>query len=162
MKNKTERILLVPLLLFISLSCRSQETVTTAGGDASGSGGSASYSVGQVVYSTNNGVTEYEIQGVQQPYEISVISGTGPETGINLQCIAFPNPASDYLLIEISGDQVQNLTYSLYDLTGKSISAGSVTGTQTKVSLAGLARATYILSVKQDNTEVKSFQIIKR
>ncbi|HMQ08624.1 MAG TPA: IPTL-CTERM sorting domain-containing protein [Saprospiraceae bacterium] len=46
-----------------------QESVNSAGGDATGAGGTASYTVGQVVYTTigDNGMTV--AQGVQQAFQ---------------------------------------------------------------------------------------------
>ncbi|MGD0341661.1 MAG: hypothetical protein ABSA76_08155, partial [Bacteroidales bacterium] len=71
---------LVNLLLALwlggnSIAIHAQSTITTSGGNASGSGGSASYTIGQVVYSTITGTNGSSAQGVQQPYEISIITG---------------------------------------------------------------------------------------
>jgi len=68
--------LIAAFLLGIGLTgLQAQESVTASGGNASGAGGTVSYSVGQVVYKTNTGSNGSEAQGVQQPYEISVIIG---------------------------------------------------------------------------------------
>ncbi len=49
-----------------------QETITSAGGNTTGSAGSVSYTVGQIIFSTFSGANGSVIQGVQQPYEISI------------------------------------------------------------------------------------------
>ena len=66
-------ILQILLVLCFYSESNSQETILTAGKDASGSGGSASYSIGQVTYLFNASSAGSEAQGVQQPYEISVV-----------------------------------------------------------------------------------------
>ncbi|MGB4293795.1 MAG: hypothetical protein WBJ37_13065 [Bacteroidales bacterium] len=53
---------------------KAQNTVTSAGGDASGSGGSVSYTTGQIVYTTVSSANNSVAQGVQQPWEISVVT----------------------------------------------------------------------------------------
>ena len=73
------------LLLGLGLTgLQAQTSVNATGGDASGSGGSVSYSVGQVVYTTNTGTSGSVAQGVQQPYEISVVTAIEEAKGINL------------------------------------------------------------------------------
>jgi hypothetical protein len=80
-KSKVNRLakgflILLSTLTFSLSTIHAQEAIPAGGGNASGSGGSASYSVGQVVYTTNTGTNGSAAQGVQQPYEISVVSGT--------------------------------------------------------------------------------------
>jgi len=66
-------IALVILLNFGLTKISAQTTVTTSGGNASGSGGSANYTVGQIAYNTNTGANGSGAQGVQQAHEISVV-----------------------------------------------------------------------------------------
>ena len=51
-----------------------QSTITATGGTGTGSGGSATYTVGQITYKTFSGTTGSVAHGVQQPYEISVVT----------------------------------------------------------------------------------------
>lgn len=82
---------------------RAQDAVPMSGGNASGSGGSACYSVGLVVYTTNTGTNGSVAQGVQQPFEISVVSGIEDAKEITLQYSVYPNPATNYLILKIEG-----------------------------------------------------------
>ena len=104
MKKRIKRLLTALLLLGLggATSLQAQETVTTAGGEASGSGGTASYTVGQVFYTTQTGTNGNTVaQGVQQPFEISVVTGIPEAKGINLSVSAYPNPATDYLTVKV-------------------------------------------------------------
>lgn len=76
----------------------SQNAIPATGGNASGSGGSVSYSVGQVTYLINTGTSGSVAQGVQQPYEISVVTGIEEASGIELEFSVYPNPASDFAI----------------------------------------------------------------
>jgi uncharacterized protein (TIGR02145 family) len=52
-----------------------QNTISAAGGNAKGSGGSASFTVGQIFYTKLSGTNGTVVQGIQQPYEISMPIG---------------------------------------------------------------------------------------
>ena len=112
MQFKKQTLSAIFLLAIGLTGLKAQQATTTSGGNASGSGGSASYSVGQVVYTTNTGAGGSVSQGVQQPYEISIVSGI-EEQGITLTCTAYPNPTTDYLTLKIDGDVQTHYSASL-------------------------------------------------
>ncbi len=78
-----------------------QDVISASGGDASGNGGSGSYSIGQLFFMTHAGADGSVAGGVQQPWEISVVTGIHEATGINLVVSAFPNPAIDFLKLSV-------------------------------------------------------------
>ncbi|MBK6984778.1 MAG: hypothetical protein IPH32_08475 [Bacteroidetes bacterium] len=74
-------------ILFMSITqctVSAQETTDASGGNASGSGGSASYSIGQSAYNTYTGTNGSVAQGVQQPYEISIVTEVKEAKDISL------------------------------------------------------------------------------
>ena len=87
------------VFFLMSLCLSSQETVITTGGEATGAGGTASYSIGQVFFTTVTGTNGSIMQGVQQPYEISITLGEG-ETTVNLEISVYPNPTTDRLTLK--------------------------------------------------------------
>ena len=69
------RIVVVTLLvLFFTYSVQAQESAHSAGGDVSSSIGSVAFSIGQVVYSSYSLGVGTESQGVQQRYDLGVVS----------------------------------------------------------------------------------------
>lgn len=90
MRHKRLKISAVLLLGLGLTGLLAQEKIIATGGDASGSGGSVSYSVGQVTYQTHIGTNGSVSEGVQQPYEISIITGIDEAEGINLTVLAYP------------------------------------------------------------------------
>lgn len=156
-------ILSVIFLLGLGLTgLQAQEAVLASGGDASGSGGSISYSVGQVVYTTSTGTSGYSVaEGVQQPYEISVIIGVEEDSGLKLECMAYPNPAKDHLTLKILDYDIEDLSYQLYDLTGNLLENEKLVGNETTISLGKLAPANYFLKITDNQKEIKIFKIIK-
>lgn len=153
-------------ILFITMisitSSYSQESIVIAGGNATGTGGSSSYSIGQVAYTTLPGSDGSISQGVQQPYEINTL-GNDEFTGINLLMTAYPNPTVDVLNLVVVNDELDNLSYNLYDITGKIISKNSkITTSETSVSMHELNQGIYFLAVDKNNKTIKTFKIIKK
>jgi len=158
-----KKIKLVALFLFGFglVTAQAQEAVIAAGGDASGSGGTVAYTVGQLVYTTHKGTTGSVAQGVQQAFEISVISGLKEVKGINLTISAYPNPTTDFLNLKVENYNNQNLSYQLLDMSGKLLETKKLEGEQTRIGMSNLAHATYFVKVIRNNNEVKTFKIIK-
>jgi len=163
MKNKNKKLTALLLLGIGFNQGYAQQATTASGGDASGSGGSVAYSVGQIVYTTHTGSNGSVAQGVQQPYEISITTGLA-ETGINLNLTAYPNPTTNYLMLEIGTATVlsnQTMSYQLYDISGKLLESNAIVANSTTIKMEQLARGNYFLKVSQNNAEVKTFKIIK-
>lgn len=165
-KINTFNILKIKYLFFLLLilgfvRLQAQSIVNTAGGDGSGNGGSVSFSVGQTMYQTHTGTNGSEAEGVQQPYEIFVLSVLEGVEGINLLVKAYPNPTTDFITLDIVDYEISNLTYQLYDIHGKIIQNQQIISSQTDIVMSNLVPATYIIRVMQKNRELKSFKIIK-
>ena len=137
------------VLTFIMAGLQAQESLNSSGGEASGDRGTVSYSVGQVLYSTHTGTNGSVAEGVQQPYEISVVIGI-EELGISLQIIAYPNPVSDHLILKFADDiSIGNDWWraSLYDMKGSLIKQQILVSNETTIDMADMQSATYVLKV---------------
>jgi hypothetical protein len=159
--KKTVTICAVLLLILGLKGLNAQEAIITSGGNASGEDGSVSYSLGQVFYSTQMGDNGSVAQGVQQPYEISVVSSIEEAYGITLQVSAFPNPTADYLMLRVENYSRENLSYQLFDLSGKLLERGRMEEELTTISMQKLTPALYLLRVLDSTKEIKTFKIIK-
>lgn len=155
---------LISLLLGILAfsSAQAQTALPAAGGDASGSGGTVSYTVGQVAYTTISSDDHAVAQGVQQPYEISVITAIENAGAISLNAIVYPNPASDQVRLKTDGHETGQLRYDLHDMNGRLLITGKVDGDETSIAIGHLASAAYILSITERNIAIKRFSLIKR
>ncbi len=161
MRHKRLKLSAVLLLGLGLTGLQAQTSVNATDGDVSGSGGSVSYSVGQVVYTTHTGTSGSVAEGVQQPYEISVVTGLEEAKGINLSVSAYPNPTTDYLTLEVKDVELLNLHFQLYDMNGKLLQNEKITGNQTNIVMSNLVVATYFVKIIQGNKEIKTFKIIK-
>jgi hypothetical protein len=156
-----KRIILIAFVLLGTHSIYSQETITTSGGEATGSGGSSSYSVGQIVYTTHTGASGSISQGVQQSVELFTLSNPDLTT-VNLTAVTYPNPTSNYVVLAISDANLSNLNYVLYDLQGRIVTKGLTTQANTQIDMHSLATGTYVLKINQNSQELKTFKIIKK
>jgi hypothetical protein len=148
--------------LSFSLSvAMAQEATPSSGSNASGSGGSVSWSVGQVACQTHTGTNGSVTEGVLQPYEISVITGIEGAKSIKLSVTAYPNPATDYLILEVKDFELSTLTFQLYDMNGKLLQSEKITGNKTRIVIDHLVPANYLVKVTQGNKEIKTFKVIK-
>ena len=158
--NKTKLIALLAAGLLWAGLVNAQQATTATGGNASGSGGTVAYSVGQIVYTTNTGANGSVAQGVQQAYEISIVTGL-EDTQISLNMQAYPNPTTDYLTLNVGNFELSTLNFQLYDISGKLIESRKIISSTETIAMGNLSSATYFLKVSNNNNEVKSFKIIK-
>lgn len=149
------------LLTFVSLINYAQTSINTSGGDGSGNGGSVSFSVGQISYHTEKASNGSVAEGVQQPFEISVLSVLEGMDHINLHILTYPNPTTDFLLISVTRADITDLAYQLFDIQGKMVLNESMSNDVTQVNMSNLGPSTYILKVEQNHKVVKIFKIIK-
>jgi hypothetical protein len=158
---KYKNTILSTSFIFLGLvGLRAQESLNGSGGEGAGTGGSSSYSIGQVVYTTETGANGSVSQGVQQAYEISIITGIN-ETAINLQLSANPNPTTNYIVLAVEYEQADLFTYQLIDLQGKVIENKKITAKSTTITMEALPKAVYFLNVANNKQVVKSFKVIK-
>jgi hypothetical protein len=161
MKRLYVNTLIELFLLFCTTAIQAQETITTSGGNATGGGGTVSYTVGQVAYTTNKGATGIIAQGVQQPYEILVVTGLDEARGISLEISVYPNPTSDFLKLTIESYKLENLSYQLYNINGDVLQNGEIIGKETVIQTGDLLPAAYFLQIRENQKELKTFKIIK-
>ena len=161
MQNKKSGIITFIILLLSFSGLQAQQAITTSGGNASGNQGSVSYTVGLIAYDTNSGLNETVAQGVQQPYEISVVSGIASSGKINLECSAYPNPTTDILILKVDNNDSKNLAYELYNINGKLLEIKNLKDNEITIQMKDLIPAIYFLKVKANQKVVKTFKIIK-
>jgi hypothetical protein len=154
------RAILILVIGFTVLNA--QQVVTTSGGNASGPGGTVSYTVGQVTFNTVSGINGTLAQGVQQPFEISVVTSIKNTEEISLDCIVYPNPTNGISKLVFKSPDYENMRFRLYDINGVLLQDKKVEDKETEISVENLSTSIYFLKVLKNNHEVKVFKIIKR
>lgn len=159
-QTKLKLIIIVLLSLFQSV-IKAQETTDASGGNASGSGGSASYSIGQTVYNTYTGTNGSVAQGVQQPYEISIVTEVKEASDITLSFMVYPNPTTNFLKLKVENYTSENLMYQLYQLDGKILETKKMESLEVSITMEHLASGIYFLKITELDKDIKTFKIIK-
>lgn len=160
---KTNKLLtFLTIVSYLGISnCNAQESSNTSGGDLTGSNGSVAYSIGQVVYTTNTGSNGSVSQGAQQPYEISVVLASEDFALLANSLLVYPNPSTDVLVLHMSNDDGLQVDYQIVDITGKIVKRDAITSNETNIAVDYLPASIYFLKVLNENTELKTFKIIK-
>jgi hypothetical protein len=136
-------------------SSKAQTSVLTSGGDFSSNYGSMSYSIGEV-FNISKG-TGFKLQeGAQQCFIINPIY-----THSNLHLSIFPNPTTDFIYFKVENFNYLNLSYILFDLTGKTILKGKIIDIKSFISLKNLPSQSYLLKCFRGNEEENTFKIQK-
>lgn len=154
------RSVIFTLLLALTIISSAQNSITSIGGNAIGSGGTASFTVGQTAWNIFSGSSGSILQGVQQPYEISVISGI-EDYDINLTFSVYPNPTRDMITLKVDESDNTGLKYQLISFTGIVILEKMVEVNETEINLTSFSPSTYFLRVIKDQLLVRLFKIVK-
>lgn len=162
---KRQYFLMFSTLLCFSALCNSQihQTVSTAGGNASGAGGSSiSYTIGQITYSLKT-ASEWTVQeGVQQPYEISELKvDIHSSEEIALEYKVYPNPAHEYFRLTITPCPEVPVRFRLFNNNGILLLDKEVISEVTEISLEDFLSTVYFLRIYINDKEVKIFKIVK-
>ena len=156
-------LVLIAFVLFIAspVVTKSQNALLTAGSDISGTGGNVSYSMGQVSYSVIEGLNFNLIEGVQQPYEISVITQTDDFRESTFAYSVYPNPSTNILYLKHDNNLNQDMHYQMFNIEGEVIKNSIIENPITSIPVFDLASSTYFLKIYVQKTSVKTFKIIK-
>jgi hypothetical protein len=160
MKNLIRSLIVFSLLGYGNIIL-AQSVIPASGGDATGTGGTASFSLGQPFYITIESTTGSVAQGVQQPYEISVVTSVESAVNINIICSVYPNPSSAYLTLSIANIDSKVLAYKLYDLNGHLLETKEIHSNETAIQMNKFIKGEYFLKVSNAGKEIKTFKIIK-
>lgn len=161
MRNKKLLFSAIILLVMGLIRLQAQEAFSASGGNAIGTGATTSYSIGQVINNTNTGTNGSVTQSIQQSYEITVVSELEKAKIIVLQCTTYPNPSTDYLILEVKDFELFNLSFKLYNMSGKLLQNKKITNSHTKIVMSNFVPATYFVKVIENNKEIKTFKCIK-
>ena len=159
-----KKLYIIPLLFLCVelMEVHAQDAIVVTGGEVSGKGGSVSYSIGQIVNVVNLGANGSVAQGVQQPFEISVLTGFEEGRSIILLYSVYPNPATSYLHLKVDNENFKDIDYVLYDINGKLVKNQKLSDNETTIDMSDLVHGTYLLRVSKKNKEVNTFKIIKK
>ena len=150
------------LLLILGFTqALSQQTLASAGGNATGNLGSAGYSFGQVFYSIHSKPEGSITEGLQQPFEISIVAGMNESGEISMDYEAYPNPVTCLLVLRVDRTATRHLAYQLLDISGRLLKSKKITCTECMIPMEQYESGIYFLNLISGDKRVKIFKIIK-
>jgi len=164
-----KKVFIVLIALFISVSGFGQKitssVVATAGNSVETNDMSVSWTVGEVAVETigEKGVTPILTQGFQQAY--FEITSIGDPVSEEFNIKVYPNPATEFIWIEIESQGIKKGIVEIYNLEGKLVYNKNwefVDGPQ-RITINNLGSSQYILRVTEPRGRIlQSFKLIKR
>jgi len=159
MRKPFRKTVLTFILVFYFLTLFAQESTVSSGNNISSSSGSITYSIGQVAYITNTGSNGSTSQGVQQPYEIYVLSSSNIITDLNIK--VYPNPVCDILTLQYLNYTNEKIGFQILNIEGKLIRFENMTSSEAQIDFRSLASGEYFVKVTDGFKELKVFKIVK-
>ena len=149
--------------LLLSLWCfgafaQAHEVISASGASFKQSSGYITQTIGELVTVTLTGPGEILTQGFLQT-GLPKSWRTPVENTPDFEMSVFPNPVNDLLVMQV--ELLQDLQYTLHDVTGVLIERGLVLNEQTEIDFSYLSPAIYILRVFDNNQQIRIFQIVK-
>jgi len=154
-------LILFPIFLLCETALYAQQATSATGGNISGTGGSVSYTIGQVAYINLQNSSGAITQGVQQPFEIVVVTGYEDAANVPFPCSVYPNPAFEQVTLKIEKSFPKNLHVFLNNAEGKHLQNLQITDQETLIPMESLPSGTYLLEIYDSHKVIRSFKIIK-
>lgn len=82
-------------------------------------------------------------------------------TSTDTELSAYPNPTTSLLNLKIKDALQKRLTYEIFSVDGKAIDQQKIKNDITTIPTSKLVNGAYLLQVKQNNSVIKTFRIIK-
>jgi len=151
----------ISAILFLPFFCTSQEVVASAGNCSNHASVQISWSLGEPVIETWVNTQTVLTQGFHQPKLI--VTAIHNLTVQNLALKVFPNPTSDYVILEITKGNFENLQYSLFDLSGKLLLQKKVLSNCEQLGMQPFSTGAYFFKVtNRVGHPLQTFKIIKK
>lgn len=97
----------------------------------------------------------YKITGYPYAFRQSNLTGINSVTGKTFQL--FPNPACDYLTIDIT----ENASYTITDMTGRNLLQGNVSNGRQTININMLAPGNYLLNAITSDGVINTLKFVK-
>ena len=158
MKKYLSLFIIVIIANYASAQGIVQQVYASSGSYFSNGTYSLSSTIGEPITSTFNSTNYYLTQGFQQPnYIITAVEDFDKNSNI----IVYPNPADDYINIDLGTTNLDKYRFELYDVTGRLMMTGNITDKITKLDMGSYASDIYFIRLSFDSKIIKNFKVQK-
>ncbi len=158
------KIALLFTLIFSSITLtQAQEGFSSFFADTTTANGSVSASMTPFIFETDTNAVILLSSSLQQAYEVStdIINANPLVKQMKLNAVAYPNPTTTHLVLDIGEGQKKGWSYQLFNLNGTLLASKDITTIQTIISMSEYNSSLYILNVNYGENIIQSFKIVK-
>jgi hypothetical protein len=162
MKTNIQFLITTLILFQYAVTANAQQALVACGGNAEGTNGTVSNTIGQTAFNYFVGTSGTVSQGVQQPYEIFLVTDTENAWDVTLDCLVYPNPVHESLQLKIEGLKWEKLHWGIYDQSGRLLKGDRVSQSLSTIPVDELVQGSYLFTIFDiKNSTIKTFKIIK-
>lgn len=162
-----KKLYIVLLICFIGVYASGQKissyVIASAGESAEAGDVSISWTLGELAIETFETTNIILTQGFQQGY--FEITSIGEPLSNNFELKIFPNPATEYVMVDLQSEEIKDGIIQMYDMNGRLVynEKFNVIEGPNRIDLADLNSSQYILKVSTASGEVlQTLKLIKR
>lgn len=155
--NSMKKLLIFGALALSSSITYAQEVISAQGDSYSNSSGSVDFTIGEVAINTGTNGTNDLTQGFHQTnWNFLGIDNHAQ----NFEATVYPNPLGSELYVQ--AENFEQVTYILYDATGRIVAENNLNALETVIDVSALAPSAYSLVLRNENQEnMKTFKLVK-
>jgi hypothetical protein len=149
------------ILVFTSaITALAQQVISSAGAHAVGTNVQLSWTVGEPIIETFTGTSSILTQGFQQGK--LTVTAIEPDIYPGISLSVYPNPVALELTLVISGNEMANPEYYLYNPEGKLLVNKIIDNQPEKINMQNYPAGTYLLKVfSKEKKSLKTFKVLK-
>lgn len=143
---------ILQLLCFLCLPCLlfgqniEREVISNAGNANKDANVSMTYTIGEAIIATSIQDTIVVQQGFEQGRFDTIVTSIELANEF-LDLKVFPNPAIEYIMLELEKELEQKLTYQIITVEGKQIQTNSFATRRQRIDVKSLPAASYVLQL---------------
>ncbi len=144
------------LLFFTSVVLSAQEIVSTQGNSYSMGNITVDYTIGELIIDTGTDGNYDITQGFHQT-NLQVLGLEDYDS--HYEVTVYPVPLR--AILNIKTNKLKNVSFEIYDMLGKFIMKGRLSGESTPIQVSQLAIGSYFLTLNSQNQTLKTFKLVK-
>ena len=159
---KTMKIFLVAVSVILAgVAASAQEVVASSGSSGTITGYKVDWTLGEPVIETLTGSSNILTQGMHQTNLL--VTGLQELEIPGLEVKVYPNPAKDFLMIEVTQTGNDLFRYELFDIAGRKAVVKKMNSNTEEIDMSSYVSGIYLLRVLSPGDEnVKTCKIVKQ
>jgi len=149
------------VLFYCIMSAQSPsfQLVSSSGDSFSNSNYQLNWSIGEL---QTESFTSSELSLTQGFHQGNfTITAVNQVEGLQFDITAYPNPASDFIILKVENFEIENLNFCITNMQGEKLQVEKMSSNNQQINFSNYKVGTYFITLNRNNQFIKSFQIIK-